>query len=333
MITALSGLWGTDQLRAEALRNPLISGGGDPKMSAGRGITTFTYTTALPYEAGVTRRDPSDVIRCNGLYYLWYTKVSADGNAGYPGDIFCATSEDGHRFTERGLAIGKGSKGKWDGHGVFTPNILIWKQKYFLYYTAVSNPFDPLNSPTAIGMAEADSPDGPWKKFKGNPVLKADTAHPKAFDSMRVDDSDFVVRGNKIMFYYKGRCILDGPQGWRNTHMGVAIAADPSGPFVKNPANPLLRGHEVLVWPQGHGVGTMVTNLGRKGIYYAADGLHFKWSNRIANGPAAPGIYRADNFKPNLNAPMPQWGISMGFKNHEVYLKRFDIHYHDEQNR
>ena len=125
-----------------------------------------------------------------------------------------------------------------------------------------------------IGVAVSQSPDGPWRKFDGNPVL-APSDDPARFDSMRVDDAAFVVRDGKYWFFYKGRQLGKGPG---QTQMGVAIADKPEGPYVKYENNPVIPGnHEVLVWPQGTGVAAMIGTTGPKeitrSIQYADDGL------------------------------------------------------------
>ncbi|MGH9343225.1 MAG: hypothetical protein ACRD19_05630, partial [Terriglobia bacterium] len=56
-------------------------------------------------EQGVTRRDPSDVIRVRGVYYVWYTKVEQGPGvfaypSGYSGAIWYATSRNGLHWTE-----------------------------------------------------------------------------------------------------------------------------------------------------------------------------------------------------------------------------------------
>ena len=40
----------------------------------------FTYSTAIPLQEGVTRRDPSQVIRVEGVYYVWYSRTSSGGS-------------------------------------------------------------------------------------------------------------------------------------------------------------------------------------------------------------------------------------------------------------
>ena len=38
------------------------------------GCGGFSYRPALPYEAGVSRRDPSPVVRAGGRYHAWYSR-------------------------------------------------------------------------------------------------------------------------------------------------------------------------------------------------------------------------------------------------------------------
>ena len=81
-------------------------------------------------EEGVMRRDPSDIIKVGDLYYLWYSKGKI--STGYDATVWYATSTDGRKWTEKGMALGKGEAGTWEGASVFTPNILC------LLYTSPS---------------------------------------------------------------------------------------------------------------------------------------------------------------------------------------------------
>ena len=239
----------------------------------------FRYTDAMPFEDGVTRRDPSPVIRLDDAYYVWYSRTR-DSEDGYSASIWYATSADGHRWEEQGEALPKGQAGAFDAHAVFTPTILVAEGKYFLFYTAVPEPFDndqggPGGTKTAVGVASADSPRGPWVGFQGNPVLCPD-GDPEAFDSMRVDDTCLVVRNGGYWMYYKGRQMNHSPG---ETKMGLAIAEAPMGPYEKHAGNPVLdSGHEVCVWPHGSGVGCLVCSVGPQGntLQYSDDGVHFR---------------------------------------------------------
>ncbi|MFC1461342.1 family 43 glycosylhydrolase [Verrucomicrobiota bacterium] len=271
----------------------------------------FTYSDAIPYEEGVTRRDPSPVIEADGTYYVWYSRTheSADG---YSASVWYAISPDGTTWQEAGEAIPKGPKGAFDEHAVFTPTILVADGKYFLFYTAVPEPFTndkggSNGTRTAIGVVSSDSPGGPWHRM-ADPVLRP-SDDPEAFDSMRIDDTCFIVRSGEYWMYYKGRQ-MNHTAG--ETKMGLAIAKSPTGPYVKHHENPVLdSGHEVCVWPHGNGVGCMVCNVGPQGntLQHSDDGVHFR---KIADvvPPKAPGPFRADGFAGGAG-PGVKWGISM----------------------
>ncbi len=285
----------------------------------------FRYSAAVAFEDGVTRRDPSPVIQVDGMYYVWYsrTEESADG---YSASIWYSASPDGVTWSEEGEALPKGAEGTFDEHAVFTPTILVSAGKYYLFYTAVPEPFTNDNggangTRTAIGVAAADSPRGPWIRSENSPVLRP-SDNPEVFDSMRIDDTCLIVRGGEYWMYYKGRQMNCTP---RETRMGLAIAREATGPYIKHRENPVLdSGHEVCVWPYGKGVGCLVSSVGPQGntLQYSDDGVHFRKIVDTAP-PSAPGPFRADGFVDGAG-PGVTWGISM--QNHPAwpYLVRFD---------
>jgi Neuraminidase (sialidase) len=130
----------------------------------------------IGHETGCTRRDPSDVIKVDDTWYVWYTKVYGR-SPGYWGTIWYATSKDeGYTWEEKGEALGIGAEGSFDSQAVFTPNILYARGKYYLFYTGVKptpgrtdGVFEnnSTNDFTAIGVAGANSPDGPFSRFHG----------------------------------------------------------------------------------------------------------------------------------------------------------------------
>lgn len=280
----------------------------------------------MPYEHGVTRRDPSPVIEADGLYHVWYSRTT-ESSGGYTATVWHATSRDGRTWTERAEAIGRGLAGAFDEHAVFTPTTLVAGNGYYLFYTAVPEPFTndnggPRGTKTAIGIAMAESPDGPWTKSDGNPIL-VPSGDADAFDSMRVDDACLVVRDGRYWLYYKGRRL---GHSWRETKMGLAIADAPTGPYVKVTESPLVDGgHEVCVWPHGRGVAGLFCNVGPEGntLRYAADGVRFR---RVARAvpPKAPGPYREDNYQDGAG-PGIRWGLCMRDADWP-YLDRFDCH-------
>ena len=178
----------------------------------------FTYSeiTGIGVDANYNRRDNSDIIKVGDTYYIWYSRMDSPITSGYWATIWYATSKDeGHTWQEQGEALGLGKEGSFDSHSVFTPNILAFKGKYYLYYTGVQpTPGTPkgkfegnhTTDFTAIGLAVSDSPNGPFKRVDNNPVLEI-SKNPEDFDSYRIDDASLLVKDNKIWLYYKGRSI------------------------------------------------------------------------------------------------------------------------------
>ena len=285
-----------------------------------------TAADGIGVEAGVMRRDPSDIIKVNDRYYVWYSKGKI--SPGYDATVWYATSPDGKQWTEQGMALGKGEPGSWEGASVFTPNILVAEGRYWLFYTGTSKPFEkPFNPDSKIGLAVADSPDGPWERNDVKPVLR-NSDNPEAFDSHLVDDACLIVRNGEYWLYYKGRQLGKSP---KETKMGLAIADDPQGPYFKHESSPVVAGnHEVLVWPQGNGVAAMIGTTGPKeitnSILFADDGVQFSKTHIAKNGPWAGGTYRPEAFTDTGTGGMPKWGVEIGRqKNQLPFLQRFDL--------
>jgi hypothetical protein len=300
----------------------------------------FAYdpVRGIGHEPGCTRRDPSDVIRAGDIWYVWYTKVYGR-SPGYWGTVWYATSTDeGYSWKEEGEALGVGTQGSFDAQATFTPNILHAGGKYYLYYTGVKptpgrtdGVFEnnSTNDITAIGVAESDSPDGPFRRLHGGrPALEV-SPRKDAFDSYRIDDAVLLVRNGKYWLYYKGRNLQHGPEGPGKTRMGVAFAECPEGPFRRYENNPILdRSHEVMIWKQGPGVACLASLSST--LEYAHDGLDFTSAAlnlRIPDRerPLAPGAYRPDLVDPEAGNSGLSWGISMVHNGDEAYLVRWEI--------
>ena len=286
--------------------------------------------TGIGKEQGVMRRDPSDIIKVDDLYYVWYSKGPL--RTGYDATIWYATSPDGVNWTEKAMALAKGKPGTWEAGSVFTPNILVAEGKYWLFYSGVSQPYakKPFNPDSKIGIAVSDSPDGPWERLASNPAL-SNSEDPEAFDSHLVDDACLIARDGKYWFYFKGRQAGKPPT---QTKMGVAIADQPEGPYVKYKNNPVIQGnHEILAWPHGNGVAAMVGRAEppelAQCIAYSEDGFHFKKAYERRGSANSGGGYRPENFSGSTDAKPIEWGVKICFagpdKSKLHYIERFDI--------
>ena len=292
----------------------------------GKVAIAYSEANGIGAEAGVMRRDPSDVIKVGELYYVWYSKGAIP--SGYDATVWYATSPDGHDWTEQGMALAKGAPGSWEASSVFTPNILVAEGKYWLFYTGTSRPYKkPFNPDSKIGIAVSDSPDGPWERLDTNPALK-NSDNPNDFDSHLIDDACLIVRDGKYWFYYKGRQLGKKPS---QTQLGLAIAEKPEGPYIKHEANPIIPGnHEVLVWPQGDGVAALIGVVGPKewveSLIYSEDGLHFTKTHDVEHVPHAAGAYRPEAFTESGTGEQIKWGVHIGKQKGSLpFIERFDL--------
>ncbi len=301
--------------------------------------TRFRYSpiTGLGYEPGVGRRDPSSIVKVDGLYYVWYTHCTDPLSSWLNADIWYATSPDGVEWTKRGPAVERGPNGAWDDYSVFTCNILVAEGKYYLCYQAETVDGYGVN---VVGMAKADSPDGPWTKLT-DPILRTtrdgkwepDPNRPQrrrtiekgSWDSAAVHDPGIIPRWGKYWLYYKGHGIGDAM--FADSRWGVAVADRPEGPYVKSPLNPVTNsGHEVWVWPWKNGIAAIVDWAGpEKGtVQYSEDGVDFHVMAALEDVPPAGGAYIPDKFDDPENGQGFTWGLAHYGRSDWNFLVRFD---------
>ena len=317
-------------------------------------FTKFRYMPiqGLGYEKGITRRDPSCIIRADDLYYVWYTRAAppcppvghdraTDLLPAVPwdlADVWYATSEDGHLWEEQGPSVERGPQGSYDERSVFTPDALAHEGRYYLVYQVTTSPSYRC-TPESIAIAWADAPDGPWTKSAA-PIVEPDEsgevderAHPEqaavkgTWDSLRVHDPALLFRENRYWLYYKGEGI-----GFSNmeSKWGAAIADDPLGPYAKSPLNPISNsGHEIMVWNYAGGVGGLLTRCGpeKNTIQFAADGINFEVKSTVIAPPQAAGACRVDEALNTEPLSGLSWGLShvTTYSSHVIQQGRDDL--------
>jgi len=320
----------------------------------GRWYIEFYYSDLkgdLAYEEGVTRRDPSAVLKIGDTYYVWYTKSVgktygfATGDTSkkvFPWDkseIWYATSKDGWYWEEQGRAVGRGPKGSFDDRSVFTPEVMEYNGKYYLVYQAVKAPYTN-RCKNVVGMAVAESPDGPWVKLDHPILTPSDDGEWEgeednrflakkqgSFDSQKVHDPTLIHYRGKFYLYYKGermgeRILIGG----REIRWGVAIADRPEGPYKKCEYNPITNsGHEIIIWPYRGGICALLLTDGpeRNTIQWAPDGINFEIKAYIKGGPEAAGLVRClANDENPLDAI--KWGLMHKYVTYDYqYIRRF----------
>ena len=85
-----------------------------------------------------------------------------------------------------------------------------------------------------IGLAVADRPEGPWKRFD-KPIVDV-SPDKTAFDSLCVTNPAAAVRPDGgILLIYKAVEIVEGKVMGGRVRYGAALADTPEGPYVKTP--------------------------------------------------------------------------------------------------
>lgn len=306
----------------------------------------------LAYERDMIRRDPSDIITVDGTYYVYYTKSTGKTYGFGTGDpekkvfpwdkseVWYATSKDGWDWQEQGLAVGRGLAGAYDDRSVFTPQVMVHDGKYVLVYQTVKAPYAN-RVKNQVGMAIADSPDGPFVKLDKPILSPADdgewmgdeddrfqVTRQGSFDSHKVHDPTLLHYRGKFYLYYKGERMGERKTfGGREIRWGVAIADKLEGPYVKSPYNPITNsGHELCVWEYDGGIGALIITDGpeRNTIQWSPDGINFEIKSHIKHGPPAAGLDQAaDNEKGPLQAL--KWGLTHKYVSYnEQYIRRFE---------
>lgn len=213
----------------------------------------FDFNAMLrPVPATAKWEDPAYNIWCgseikgdDGKYHLFYSR--------WPrrlGHLAWVThSEVAHAvsdtplgpWTHHDVALPARSGACWDGSCTHNPTILRLGRKFYLYY--MGNYGDgvvksPLNwthrNHQRIGVAVADSPDGPWQRFD-QPVLDTST-DTNAPDALVVTNPSVTERpeGGVLMIYKAVGLQHPLPFGGPVVHL-AATADNPLGPFTKHP--------------------------------------------------------------------------------------------------
>jgi len=285
----------------------------------------ITKLEGIGYENKFGRQDPSNVVKVGDTYHVYTSKFT--GNTPYTGVIGHATSTDGVHWKRQGDALTNGAADAWDNYGVLTPYIMAYKDKYFLYYTSSKKlPGEPWasrgpNNGRHIGLAIADSPNGPWKRLP-EPILSP--GKEGEWDSYLVDDAHVIVRKGRFWLYYKGGDIRVTAD---TTQWGLAIGDSPAGPFVRVKNNPLIGGHTVCIWPHREGVAALIDNAGpeKYTVQWSADGVHFKRAAKLKHVHTGCGPYDPDAFTNTKQGRGISWGVAQDRQEGKMCIVRFDV--------
>ncbi len=187
------------------------------------------------------------------LYHMFYSRWPKA-----PGWVWVSHSEIAHAVSEspfgpfehKDVALPVRGEEYWDGLCTHNPTIHKFDGKYYLYYMGNTGDGKLLGSPgkeqlnwvhrnnQRIGVAVADSPEGPWKRFD-TPVMDI-SQNDDAWDSLMTSNPSVCRRpdGGYLMVYKAVGKQFDPPNGGPVVHC-IATSDSPTGPFTKYP-NPVF---------------------------------------------------------------------------------------------
>ncbi len=288
-------------------------------------FSSFKYTKLEGFDyrnadGTLTRRDPSKIIFENGKFYVWYTKRdticpprgAANCTDEIPStdwdlaEIWYATSDDGFTWEEQGLAVARPPKPQAGWRSVATPDILKWKEKYYLYYQAFEEASGTKGDHCPVAVSYSNSPDGPWTAVEG---ITVENGEPGSWDQFSIHGPAPLVYKGKIYLYYKA-AFGDRPDYL--VGLGLATADDPLGPFEKHPLNPVMNsGHETTFFPYREGIAALAIRNGNEAntIQYSPDGVNFDIASVSTLLPTAAKPYAPDAFLDTGDGRGIEWGL------------------------
>ncbi len=148
----------------------------------------------------------------------------------------------------RGIDPATGKK-YWDGDTTHNANAFYHNGKYYIFY--MGNQGDGKDYPMhrnnqRIGVAVADKPEGPWKRFD-KPIVDVGDDE-SAFDSLCVTNPAACVRPDGgVLLIYKAVQIIKGKPMGGNVRYGAALADKPEGPYVKKEGK-IFKGSDEKHW-------------------------------------------------------------------------------------
>jgi len=170
--------------------------------AAATGAAPATYSNPIIPQ---TAPDPAIIKALDGYYYIMTTADTWQDGSFHLVPTWRST--DLVTWTFVGDAFSAATKPAWIGNNsIFAPDLQYFNHKYYMYYTAADTPSggNPGGGGSAIGVATAASPAGPWTD-SGGPIVgprtcsfSADsTCHPATIDPAEFTDQD----GQKYMYF------------------------------------------------------------------------------------------------------------------------------------
>ncbi|MEM1011727.1 MAG: glycoside hydrolase family protein [Planctomycetota bacterium] len=222
---------------------------------------------------------------------------------------------------------GQGNDDAWDADSIHNPTVHRVGDQFVLFYMgATCRPagctrdmlvgmsrdevkpyFHRTVATKRIGMAIADSLNGPWRRVSDQPILTVGA--DGAWDDYVVSNPAFCpTPDGSFRLYYKGWNRSDNDRGHSNRKYGFAEATELTGPYTKHNTNPVIdfshlhedmQCEDAYLW---HGDGHYHAVLRDMGFYNQEYGLKFKSRDGIAWGDPEVAFLDAPSY---FNEAMP----------------------------
>jgi arabinan endo-1,5-alpha-L-arabinosidase len=186
--------------------------------------TGATYTNPVSEGFADTFADPAVIKAKDGYWYAYGTSDPLREGEGGSHNIPIARSKDLVNWRHVGDAFSGPNEISWaaEGAGIWAPDIRYIDGKYYMYYGVTETTETPQTGDSAIGVATAPTPKGPWTD-SGAPVVgpRRSGGFLWTFDSNEFTDSD----GTRYLYYgsYNG-----GISVTRLSEDGTRAVGDPT---------------------------------------------------------------------------------------------------------
>ena len=256
--------------------------------------------------------------KCHLFYSRWPRKLGHNAWVTHSEVAHAVADEPLGAFRHVAVALPARGTAFWDGLCTHNPTVRRFGNKFYLYY--MGNTGDGVAMKTLnwrhrnnqrIGVAVADSPNGPWQRF--DQPLIAPT--PGFFDALCCANPTVTDRvgGGYLMVYKAVGDTNKLPFGGPVLH-AVAVSDSPTGPFQKQP-NPVFKKEGVafaaedpFIWTQDNRYWAIVkdnagyfTQRGKgTALFKSSDGLDWKLAKHAL--VATTEITWADGRKQTLNS-------------------------------
>jgi hypothetical protein len=177
--------------------------------------------------------------KCHLLYSRWPRKLGHNAWVTHSEVAHAVGDTPLGPFTHKDVALPERGKEFWDGHCTHNPTVLRFGKKFYLYYMGNRGDREQtkgLNwvhrNNQRIGVAVADSPDGPWQRFD-KPLLEPT---PGFYDATCCNNPSVAARpGGGYLMVYKAVGDKGKPPFYGPVLHCVATSDNPTGPFTKHP--------------------------------------------------------------------------------------------------